>query len=245
MTIGEKLRELRKSVGKTVAKVAEDSEILPARVSFYEMDKGIPTLPILQKLAKGLDCTIFDIIDDAFNVAVEWFKSNWQGVLLLLVNPFVGAFKLIYDNCEEFRNFIDNLVQNIGQFFSDLWTNVSSCGQVCWESILGTWSVVSGWFNSNIIQPVSNFFTNLWNNIKNWALNCWSSIVSIWNVVSSWFDSNIISPLKNLFSSLWSKIQSIFGSTSSWFGNVFTNAYNAVKSAFSGVTNFFQGYGKT
>ena len=28
------------------------------------MDKGIPTIPILQKLAKGLDCTIFDIIDE-------------------------------------------------------------------------------------------------------------------------------------------------------------------------------------
>lgn len=178
---------------------------------------------------------------NAFNAVLSWFSSNWQGLLLLLVNPFVGAFKLIYDNCEEFRNFIDTLVQNVGQFFSDLWTNISSFAQICWENILSTWSVVSGWFNSNVIQPVSNFFTNLWSNIKNWALNCYSGIVSIWNVVSSWFDSNIISPLKNLFSGLWTKIQSVFGSTSSWFGNVFTNAYNAVKSAFSGVTNFFSG----
>ncbi len=64
MTIGEKLKELRKISEKTVAKVADDSGILPARVSFYEMDKGIPTIQILQKLAKGLDCTIFDIIDE-------------------------------------------------------------------------------------------------------------------------------------------------------------------------------------
>ena len=64
MTIGKKLKELRKIADKTVAKVAEDSGILPARVSFYEMDKGMPTIPILQKLAKGLDCTIFDIIDE-------------------------------------------------------------------------------------------------------------------------------------------------------------------------------------
>lgn len=64
MAIGERLKELRKKAEKTVAKVAKDSGILPARVSFYEMDKGIPTIPILQKLAKGLDCTIFDIIDE-------------------------------------------------------------------------------------------------------------------------------------------------------------------------------------
>lgn len=180
-------------------------------------------------------------IPEIINMALNWIKENWQGLLLLLINPFLGAFKLIYGNSEEFRNFIDTLVQNIGQFFFNLWTNISSCGQVCWENILRTWSVVSDWFNSNIIRPVSNFFMNLWNNIKNWALNCWNGVFSIWNVVSGWFDSNIISPLKNLFSSLWSKIQSIFSSTSSWFGNIFTNAYNAVKSAFSGVTNFFSG----
>lgn len=64
VTIGEKLRELRGRIGKTVSKVGEDSGIKAQRVSFYEMDKGIPTIPILQKLAKGLDCTIFDIIDE-------------------------------------------------------------------------------------------------------------------------------------------------------------------------------------
>lgn len=64
MTIGEKLKELRQKAGKTVAKVGEDSGIKPQRVSFYEMDKGIPTIPILQKLANGLNCTIFDIIDE-------------------------------------------------------------------------------------------------------------------------------------------------------------------------------------
>ena len=52
------------AVNKTVAKVAEDSGIKPQRVSFYEMDKGVPTIPILLKLAKGLECTIFDIIDE-------------------------------------------------------------------------------------------------------------------------------------------------------------------------------------
>lgn len=190
---------------------------------------------------KSAAISCWESVLNTFNTDLSWFSSNWQRLLLLLINPFLGAFKLIYENSEKFRNFIDTLVQNVGQFFSDLWANISSCGRVCRENIFNTWSVVSGWFNSNIIQPVSNFFTNLWNNIKNWSLNCWNSIVSIWNVVSTWFDSNIISPLKSLFSSLWSKIQSIFGSTSSWFGNIFTNAYNAVKSAFSGVTNFFSG----
>ncbi len=178
---------------------------------------------------------------NAFNAVLSWFFSNWQSLLLVLVKPFLGAFKLIYDNCEEFRNFVNTLVQNVGQFFYDLWTNISSRGRVCWENIFSTWSVASDWFNLNVIKPISNFFTNFWNNIKNSGSNCWSNVASTWNVVSNWFDKNIISPLKNLFSSLWSKIQSVFGSTSSWFGNIFTGAYNAIRSAFSGVTNFFSG----
>jgi len=64
IAIGQKLKELRAATNKTVAEVAKDSGIFPARVSFYEMDRGIPTISILQKLAKGLNCTIFDIIDE-------------------------------------------------------------------------------------------------------------------------------------------------------------------------------------
>ena len=88
MTIGEKLKELRKSARKTVAKVAEDSGILPARVSFYEMDKGIPTIPILQKLAKGLDCTIFDIIDEPLGRKKE--KCIHSGICPFYQKKFEG-----------------------------------------------------------------------------------------------------------------------------------------------------------
>ena len=53
--------------------------------------------------------TFFTVtIPNAFNAVIDWIKANWQGLLLLIVNPFAGAFKLLYDNCEGFRNFINN-----------------------------------------------------------------------------------------------------------------------------------------
>ena len=42
-------------------------------------------------------------IPNAFKAVVNFIKSNWQGLLLLIVNPFAGAFKLLYDNCGAFR----------------------------------------------------------------------------------------------------------------------------------------------
>ena len=55
-----------------------------------------------------------------FTSIVDFFKNNWKSLLLLLVNPFAGAFKLLYDNCEGFRNFVNNFVSTIANFFINL-----------------------------------------------------------------------------------------------------------------------------
>lgn len=61
-----------------------------------------------------------ETIPNAFNVVIDFVKNNWQNLLLLLVNPFAGAFKLLYENCEGFRNTVDNLVNKIKQAFSNM-----------------------------------------------------------------------------------------------------------------------------
>lgn len=51
---------------------------------------------------------------------IDFISENWQGLLLLLVNPIAGAFKLLYDNCEWFREAVDDFVQGIITFFTNL-----------------------------------------------------------------------------------------------------------------------------
>lgn len=90
---------------------------------------------------------ISNIIQGIINIFLNifnWVKENWQGLLLLLVNPFAGAFKLLYDNCEGFRNFINNFVQSVIQFFQNLWQNIK-----------------------NIFSNIGNFFAGIWNGIAN------------------------------------------------------------------------------
>ena len=64
-----------------------------------------------------------------FNTVVNFVKNNWQGLLLLLVNPFWGAFKLLYDNCSGFRNFINNFVKGIVNLFKSLPGQMISIGK--------------------------------------------------------------------------------------------------------------------
>lgn len=109
---------------------------------------------------------IFNQVIGFFQSILSWIGENWQGLLLLLINPFAGAFKLIYDNCESFREAVDEFIANIKQFFVDLW-----------EGIKETFSAVGSWFSNiftkardgikNAFSSVVGFFSDIWNKIKN------------------------------------------------------------------------------
>lgn len=65
----------------------------------------------------GISHFFTETIPNAFKKVINFFKEDWKEILLFIVNPFIGAFALSYKHCEGFRNFIDNLVTNIKDFF--------------------------------------------------------------------------------------------------------------------------------
>lgn len=64
MTIGEKIREIRGGKGLTLKEVSKKCGIPASKLTYYETDRGMPTISTLQKIAIGLDCSIFYIIDE-------------------------------------------------------------------------------------------------------------------------------------------------------------------------------------
>ncbi len=90
-------------------------------------------------------------LPDTFNSVIQFIQDNWQGLLLLLVNPFVGAFKLVYDNSEEFRNFIDNLVNGVIDFFTQLPEKATKWGKDMID---------------NFINGITEKVGKLWNKVK-------------------------------------------------------------------------------
>ena len=118
---------------------------------------------------------IFEWLKNAFFAAIDFFKNNWQGILLFLVNPFAGGFKLLYDNCAGFRNFINGFVGAIANFFVWLWNSITS-----------TFASVGNWFGNKFTEAadaiksvfgnIGNFFGNIWNVIKQQFTNIGSTI---------------------------------------------------------------------
>lgn len=125
-----------------------------------------------------------DFIVGVFTTVIDFIKNNWQGLLLLLVNPFLGGFKLLYDNCAPFRNFINNFVNAIKNFFVGLKNGIGNAinGMVNFiKSLPGKIASIPGkiisFFSSlpgNMLNIGRNIMEGLWNGIqglKNWVIN--------------------------------------------------------------------------
>nr|WP_311736407.1 tape measure protein [Clostridium perfringens] len=108
----------------------------------------------------GISHFFTETIPNAFKKVVNFFKEDWKEILLFIVNPFVGAFALAYKHCEGFRNFIDNLVESIKDFF------------------------VNGF--EYLKNAISNFGTLLVTRFKNWLDEVW---ILFTQTIPSWIQS--------------------------------------------------------
>lgn len=157
-----------------------------------------------------------ETIPNAFNVVIDFVKNNWQGLLLLLVNPFAGAFKLLYDNCEGFRTFIDNFVNKVKEIIMTVWEGIKSATSSAWEAIKtyivtpiqNAWGTVKG-----VIDRIKSTISSAWNNIKATTTTVWNSIKSAiinpiksaWNTVRGVIDK-IKETVKNIFKGIVPKL---------------------------------------
>ncbi len=136
----------------------------------------------------GAICTFFtETIPNAFNTVLDFIKNNWQGLLLFILNPFAGAFKLVYDNCEGFRTFIDNLVNNILDTFKTWGDNISTFFN---ETIPKWIEDIGNWFNE-LPNKIGYAIGEALANIVNWGVdtyNYFSTNIPIWiDSVGNWF----------------------------------------------------------
>lgn len=179
---------------------------------------------------KNIVSTAIDTVVSVFNTVIDFVKNNWQNILLLLVNPFAGAFKLLYDNCDGFREFIDNLVSKIVTTISTFATNVKN------KAIeIGT----------NFVNNIINFFTQL-------PSKAWSILTQAIQKVTTFASDigkkakegaksvvdNITNGIKNLPKQMlnWGKdmIQGLIDGIKSMIGNV----GKAVKGVADKIKNF-------
>lgn len=94
-----------------VAAIAAVIAIIVLCVKHWDTIKA-KTVETFQKMKEAVLEGV-EKIKGYFDKIINFIKENWQGLLLLIVNPFAGAFKLAYDNCESFRIKVDGFIEKI------------------------------------------------------------------------------------------------------------------------------------
>lgn len=201
----------------------------------------------------------------AWNAAMA---ANPIGLIITAIGLLVGAFVLLWNNCEGFRNFwiglwenIKKAAQAVAEWFTEAWGAVSEFAISAWGKVTEFFSGLAQWFNENVIQPIAQFFTNLWNGI----VSAWHTVIDPWIEIvkrlAAIINETVIIPIKNFFTGLWNgikdgavtawnKIVEVFSVVAAWFNEkiimpvagFFSGMWNGLK---NGAVNAWNGIKET
>ncbi len=191
-------------------------------------------------------------LPETFNTVINFVKENWQGLLLLIVNPFAGAFKLLYDNSEGFKSFIDNfvntVVETVQNFGNNIVTVISELPSKIQEHLSLIINNVTTWTVNLIttatteipkfINTVITFISELPNKIQQHLINIVNNVIAwVNNLINTAtteipkFVNKIVTTISELPNKIQQHLTSVVNNVVSW-GN------NMVSTATTHITNF-------
>ena len=240
-------------VAAIVGFIATNEDARAALVNVWEAIKtAIGT--VVEKIV-----TFFtETIPNAFNKVINFVKSNnWQGLLLLLVNPFAGAFKLLYDNCEGFRNIINNLVEQIKSAFNGVVNFLKELPSKIWNAIISTVDAIREWAlglrtaaeegMTQLVTNVVTFFSELPNKIAYVIGFCLGYIIKFGIDLYTWattkipeFVNSVVIFMQQLPGEIWNAIISTVQKVATWGENMKTQAVTKTTQLITNVVSFMQ-----
>lgn len=180
-----------------------------------------------------------------FNTVIDFIKDNWQGLLLFIVNPFAGAFKLLYDNFEGFKETVDKLVENVAEFFSNMWESIKDIFNTIKDFISKTWNGIKDFF-TKIITTIVDWVVGRFNTLRDRISSIFNAvrdfITRVWNGIRDTI-SNIVNGVRdrvvNTFNTLRDRVASIFNRIRDAITKPVQKARDAVKTAIDRIKGFF------
>lgn len=186
----------------------------------------------------------------AITNAISWVIDN-SGLILGLVTGIATGFA-----AWKVTSIVTSAVTAISSLTKAL--QAASTGQKALNSAMK--ANIIGIIITLVAELVAGFIY-LWNNceeFRNFFINMWKGIKSFFAGIVDWFGKAGKS-IANYFADAWNKIKAafsptnvrkffdgvlqkitgVFSSVGSWFGNVFSKAWQGIKNAFSNVGSFF------
>lgn len=191
-----------------------------ARAKFTEIWQGVKDFFV--GVWEGI-CTFFtETIPNAFQSVIDWVKTNFDSLLLFLINPFAGLFDYFYDNNEKFREFVDNAIKAIKELPGKIWT---------W--LKNTIDKVSTWasdMSTKAKDTATKFITSVIDKVKELPGKVWTWLKNVIDKVTSWasdmatkakdagtkFINNVVNNIKSLPGKIWTWLSNVVSKIVSW-----------------------------
>ena len=209
---------------------------------------------------------VFSFVIGIVQGVIDFFKNNWQTILLFILNPFAGIFKILYDKFEGFRNFVNGVVEAIKNFFVGLFNKIVEL--LKWPvqfvsnifllivalvatfletiynyivsgvtTVYNFFSTIASWIYNNVLLPIYNFFATVFTSIYNTVSNFINMVISIFSTIANWIYNNVLLPIYNFFSSIFNTIWGVIQNVINNVKSAFQSAANFIKNAFTTVKN--------
>ena len=224
---------------------------------FIAYQSVLTTMSIIQMVTKWLDG--MTLSQKLLNVAMN---ANPIGLVITAISALVTAFILLWNNCEEFRNFWIGLWENIKSAFQTFVDWISPAIETIKGFFIGLWTQLQEMWTqiTNSLQPlvtaISGAFSEAWDLIKVvWDLvqpyfeTIWNAIQTVFSVVSQvlggFFESAwiVIQGVWNVaslfFQTIWDNIKAVFSVVETYFRGAFNTAWEAVKAVWNVAVAFF------
>lgn len=190
-------------------------------------------------------------IPQVFNSVIDFVKNNWQSLLLLLVNPFAGAFKLLYDNCSGFRDTVDKFIQAIIGFFRQLPVNIGNIASSAMNHVINWGKQLYTFATTTIPQFILNviqFFGQLPGKIWDWLVQAYNKVVTwganliekgktaagdtVNNIISGFMGlpGRLQDAGRNALEGFWNGLKSVGENIKKWASNFFGGIIDSAKS---------------
>lgn len=148
---------------------------------------------------------------DKISTAITGLSLNPVSLAIAAIAGIIIALTQLWNNNEQFREFITSTWNAIMSFLSNLWASISSTAVSVWNGIS---SSISGVVNkissviSTVFNTVKSVITNVWNGIKN-------TTTSVWNGIKSAIETPL-NKAKNIVKSVIDTIKGFFNFNVSW-----------------------------
>lgn len=182
---------------------------------------------------------LWEGIKKTFFTVVNFIKENWKELGTLLVNPIGGALALLYKFNPKFKEWVDNLGNNIKTFFTEIIPNL----------LINAWNSIVAFFTQTIpqwIQNVIQWFQQLpymigyhigqiLGNIVQFGINVWNWITTELPQIIQ----NIIDWFAQLPSRIWEWLCNVVDNIRTWGIDTYNTAITWISNTINSIIEWF------